>query len=256
MICSSWIAEMRKGTAPLAFPALVAVLCMLCVSSTAQAVLVWNNGTFDVVPGSGEYIGSIAAADDFVLPGTATLSDFTVWVHDHPPNATGTLDNFGGAMGYAVYSDSAGSVGSLVASGTASPTLTDTGINAPNGERIFKANAGFGGSGLTLGPGAYWFSVRDGAWGSAYDGSDVVWRGTQTSHGSAPRVDADEASPTFPTLSGVPGWAFELNGVVAGTDLVWDNGTFDTVPGSGVDVTANAGVDEFELTDRWTLTAR
>ncbi|MEG3438806.1 PEP-CTERM sorting domain-containing protein [Pannus brasiliensis CCIBt3594] len=165
-------------------------------SEPARAALVYDNIGAPANGSSSYNISNFAQADDFTLTKAARLTDFTFWASYPSGNSSNLSDN----IGWAIFNNNAGAVGSLIASGTdTSVTKTVTGVNTALGDPIIRVDGDFGGT-ISLAAGTYWISFRDGAWGSFWDGTDAFWTGVSPSIvGNPARSDSNERNPTFPT---------------------------------------------------------
>ncbi|MGK7940683.1 MAG: PEP-CTERM sorting domain-containing protein [Crocosphaera sp.] len=170
---------------------------LLLGSNSAQAALIYDNiGTLDSAPNIQRTITSFAITDDFTLTEAVNLTDFTFWAYAGSGDTNSSLND---NIGWAIFNDNAGTVGSLITSGTdSSVTTTETGLTSNFGNNILQLDGDFG-STINLDAGTYWISFRDGAWGSASDGSTIFWASsTPSTVGSVAREDSNEANPTFP----------------------------------------------------------
>jgi hypothetical protein len=118
-------------------------------------------------------VSSGLVADDFTLASQSILSGFRVWIAES--GLDGVADNFSGTLGWAIYDDASGSPGTLLYSGADySPVVQTTGNESAFGSEIFTVDVTLTGVGV-LSSGAYWLSIRDGAWGAPEDGTVVGW---------------------------------------------------------------------------------
>jgi len=187
-------------------------------------MLIWANGVFasptvfDQSSVTAATIGALnisdfVIAEDFTVSSTATLTGLRVWLADaRLTSDNGVLDNFGGTLSWAIFANSAGSPGTLLASGfDATPVLTDTGFNGTGGTvagDVVTADLDLGGP--TLAPGTYWLGLHEGTWASAYDGSVIFWYPTLAGFGSTAHSNSDEVSLADPWQEAVvPNNTFE-----------------------------------------------
>ncbi len=168
-------------------------LLLFAFSQVQSAVIYDNLGPPADSPG-GLNISGFAVADDFTLGSSTSVTQFTFWAHGE--NADSDLSD---SIGWAIFNNNSGAVGSLIASGTdTSVTKTDTGLDL-SGDTIFKVDGDFGGA-ISLGADTFWISFRDGPWGAAYDGTIAGWiQSSGTSIGSSVRFDSNEENPIFPS---------------------------------------------------------
>ena len=141
-------------------------------------------------------ISSRVSAGDFVVSTPTTLGSVDAWLADGFSSPTSGFDNFGGTISWAIYSDLGGAPSVLIASGADSaPRVTDTGLSVDGGGRdLFQVRFLLAGR-PTLAAGTYWLALHEGAWGSAYDGSDVQWFASSLLTGSAAVYAEDETAP-------------------------------------------------------------
>lgn len=160
---------------------LMAALFALCAAlpRTAHAAPIWVQDDF-------RQSSSVDASDflpvnDFTVAAPAVLGRFTAWLSDASASgdgiANGVFTSFSGVLSWYVFGDAAGSPGVLLGSGAASNlVVTDTGVDRTDGtnEDIFRLSGDVT-PGFVLGPGTYWFGIREGLVGSAADGTDILW---------------------------------------------------------------------------------
>lgn len=165
----------------------------LVPSKPAQAALIYDNIGAPLDGSTGLNISASAIADDFTLTQAVNLDEFTFWAFGVSQDS-----DLSDSIGWAVFNDNAGAVGSLIASGTdTTATKTDTGLDSINGTNILKVNGDLGGT-INLAAGTYWISFRDGAWGSSLDGTTAFWiRRDPSTVGNQARTDTNEVNPTF-----------------------------------------------------------
>lgn len=136
-------------------------------------------------------ISTGTAANQFTINPFETLGSARIFVDDVDSAAAGgtrtngVIDGFSGTLGWAIYSDNAGNVGTQIAYGSdATVDVADTGTNFSNSfgfnSDIFSLTFDFTnptfGSLASLTSGNYWLAVREGIWGSAYDGTSIRWQ--------------------------------------------------------------------------------
>jgi hypothetical protein len=175
-------------------------LALACGGQQARAALVFDQSSVVATSSGALNISEYVIADDFTVSSTVTLTGLRVWLVDARGTAdNGVLDNFGGTLSWGIFANSAGSPGTLLASGfNATPVLTDTGFNG-TGTGVDVVIADLDLSGPTLAPSTYWLGLHEGTWGSAYDGSSTVnsvifWYPTTVGFGSTAHGNSDEVS--------------------------------------------------------------
>jgi hypothetical protein len=180
-------------------------MVMGCLAANALASTIYTNGAPNQANGSN--ISGFATADDFTLGGAFTLTGLTFW-------SSANFDPFGGefsgTIGWAILSDSGGLPNTVLFFGSDNaPLLTDTGVDIL-GTREWRIDVAL--PSINLLAGSYWLALREGAWGSANDGSTIYWDTTGNTTGALPLFTAD--------LTGASGWtdagmgsdlAFELS---------------------------------------------
>jgi hypothetical protein len=129
----------------------------------------------------GTNITQIRAADSFVLGAPATVTDVRFYGSAFSPdNFPG---NFSGSIAYAFYNNSAGALGSVIASGTVSGlTGVLSGVcGAGNCYTVdFALNSGIG-----LAAGTYWLELHEGTALTTSDGSAIAWAGLNNGTGAS-----------------------------------------------------------------------
>ncbi len=191
----------------------------------------WNQGGIADLT-SGSTIGAfVEAADMLVLSGTTRFSAVDVWLLDDEENDNGVLDTFGGTLGWAIYANSSGKPGTLLASGRdPAPALADTGLQSAASTDAVRARIRLGRA-ISLTTGTYWFALHEGNWGSAYDGSEVTWAFATASFGNSSWGDSNEVSPGSWGLGPDADPAFVVfedpifaSGFEAGVTCAWSSG--------------------------------
>ncbi len=156
----------------------LSVVALLATSSMAWGSIIWDNGAPDTNQADARSITIFRSADNFVLSGTANISDIRFWM-------LSVDGDFAGTISYAFHQNAAGSLGSLVASGSVSgivPTFlkqvpafiysyyqVDFNLAVP----------------LTLGPGTYWLELHDGATLTTANSGQVYWGISSLTGGNA-----------------------------------------------------------------------
>ena len=108
---------------------------LLLGTNSAQAALIYDNIGAPLDGSNAMNISDFAMADDFTVTEAVDLTDFTFWAFG--------LDNdsdLSDSIGWAIFNNNPGAVGSLIASGTDSTvTKTDTGLDSKPLAKIFYA---------------------------------------------------------------------------------------------------------------------
>lgn len=175
-------------------------LLALSLASQAPAAPVVSQNSL----GAGEGVGAsiFLPVDDFNVTQTTTLDYFRVFLADSSPLlggdglANGVFSSFSGVLSWYIFADAALLPGALVASGTAvGVTVNDSGVDRI-GEDVFYVSAFFGaglGAGPVLDPGHYWFGVREGVPGAAFDATGIRWLGATTLTDAPAKIFLDGA---------------------------------------------------------------
>jgi hypothetical protein len=145
-------------------------------------------------------ISDLVYANDFTVGSSTRLASLALWLADDSTESNDTLDGFGGALSWALYSDDAGSPGNLLDSGSdASPRLTAVADHGSGGD-VVLAEIQLGDP-VTLGAGTYWLALHEGPWLSAFDGTPIYWLDALSVVGNSLHEDPDETSPgAFPNV--------------------------------------------------------
>jgi hypothetical protein len=207
-----------------------ACACALFGSSRAPAAapLIWDESA--LVTNSTNWISSSAYANDFVVAAATRLRSADVILVDSAAGDDGLLGSFSGVLGWAVYEDSSGAPGALVAKGQSTGvSLADTHLQAFGGS-YDMVRAHFELDRLvSLAPGTYWFALREGTWGDGTDGSELQWAVSPNSIGAVNFFSLDEQNASsWSENSGGTDNAF----VLYGDAVVWDESPFSTGAGS------------------------
>ena len=91
------------------------LFCAVLAVRAVYAGIIFDNGSPNVT--NARDISLFRSADDFTV-GATTLGSVRFWITTTSPIQTDPQTNFGGSITYAFYNDNAGSIGSLVTSGT------------------------------------------------------------------------------------------------------------------------------------------
>lgn len=187
----------------------LAVAFCLTVPASAQ---VWSQPFLQA--GDNFNITAFVIANDFTLGSSTTLGSMRVWLADRAQSGVldGVANNFSGTLGWALYSNSGGIPATMLFSGSdVAASVTTTGLLSGFNREIFQVDAVFAGSPV-LAAGTYWLALRDGAWGSASDGTVMAWQQAVANVGFDQANSANLATPG-PWASAVPDSAFELYAV-------------------------------------------
>ncbi len=182
------------------------------LAAAAHAGLIVDNGLPNVT--NARDIDLFRSADDFTV-GNTNIGAVRFWITTTSPIATDPQTNFDGSITYAFYNDSAGSIGSLIASGTVNGLtsvfsgLTHSGSNANINVVDFNLNAP-----LALAAGTYWLELHEGATLSSDDGTRIGWEMSNNTSGNAKQ---DLASNGLPVNSVNNELAFQLFDTASGT---------------------------------------
>jgi len=98
-----------------------AALALLGVNSLKADILLYDNGGPD--QGTGDEMTQLIQAEDFVLGANASISGVRFWALNSSPSA------YQGSIAWAIGADNGGVPGTILASGSATATLTGTGNN-------------------------------------------------------------------------------------------------------------------------------
>jgi hypothetical protein len=169
----------------------VAAAMALAASLQAGAAPTVLYDQSDFGAGIGPEVSQLLSANDFVLAEPARISGFKVWLRDGTAAtgsdgvADGVFRSFSGTLSWYFFADTADAPGALIASGNAAaPAVVDTGINTLlEPEDVFEITVSLPAE-MALAAGRGWFGLREGAVGSAYDGSGIVWMGSQATQGA------------------------------------------------------------------------
>ena len=180
-------------------PILLAFL-LAASGSTLSATLVYTNGAPDLNSADSRSIAIFRSADDFALGSLTSLTSIRFWM-------VAQTGEFSGIITYAIYQDSAGSLGTLVDSATvngiAAVFLNPIPVNIHNMYLVdFNLPAP-----LALGAGTYWLELHEGVNLTTGDGTNnVLWAMSNAVAGNA----RQSPIPTIPSFDVDNELAFEL----------------------------------------------
>ncbi|MBM3756998.1 MAG: PEP-CTERM sorting domain-containing protein [Acidobacteria bacterium] len=204
-------------------------LAALALSVSAQAALIFNNGAPTTL--GVRDIGLFRTADDFALASAQNVAGIRFFYSWTSPSVVEPADNFRGTITYAIYNDSAGSIGSQIATGSVSGLAsTFTGIIIPGSNAKINAvefNLVFA---VALSAGTYWLELHEGPTLSTDDGTGIGW---------ILAADAGNAKQGL-TANGLPAGgvnnelAFELHDTASGATGVPEPGSVALMAGMAV----------------------
>jgi hypothetical protein len=158
--------------------------------------------------GTGPEAAQLLSVSDFVLAAPASISGFKVWMKDGNAAfgggdgvADGVFRSFSGTLSWYFFADAADAPGALLASGSAvAPAIVDTGLDTViDIDDVFELTVNLPFE-IALGAGRTWFGVREGAVGSAYDGTSITWMGSIVAQGAGRYTFFD--APNLADLTG------------------------------------------------------
>lgn len=135
---------------------IVCLALMLAVPGAQAATLLWNNGAPDSA--SGAEMASYLPADDFTFGSSQTVTNVRFWAvaaEGYGPPDLGVYNN---SIVWQIYNNGSGQPGSLLNSGTATPTPVSS--HATGWGQSYQFD--FSITPTTLGPGAYWLALHNG----------------------------------------------------------------------------------------------
>jgi hypothetical protein len=160
---------------------------------------------------SGLPISSSLAAADFTLSEARTVSAVDVFLYDGVTN--GTFDGFGGTLSWAIYSQTSGLPGTVVATGAdAAVAIGETDEVDFFGSDLVRARIDLSPP-PALEPGTYWLALHEGVWGSADDGSSIFWHFRHPSVGGVAATTTDEVGG-IGWIAGSLGASYDLSFVL------------------------------------------
>ena len=142
-------------------------------ASPALAATVWDNGAPATVVTGGSVMTDTIQAEDFTLLTTTDLTGITFW------DLQGVTGDYLGSINYQIYAGSPG--GTLVASGSATPTRTAAGTVL--GYSQFQNDFAVSITGLVAG--TYWLALHDGPVAST-SFADFYWSWADLNATNAP----------------------------------------------------------------------
>lgn len=174
-----------------------------------------------------DYVGAV----DFTLASTRRISALEVWLGDDTVNDNGVVDDFGGTLSWAIYSNGTGEPGSVLVSGhDSTPLQIDTGLQDFIDSDLVRVRVRMRPP-VELSAGTYWIALHEGLWGSPTDGSRIYWSFSPSVVGAALEASSDEENPsgwfTEHSLDSAVVLFEELvfaSGFEAGVVCAWSNG--------------------------------
>ena len=189
------------------------------VGPAVADVIVNDNGTSAGV--NALNISSFATADDFTLAAPATISRIRFWASGLGTDMTS--GGFSGTVGWAFHGNNAGAPGAVLYSGSDnSVSLTPDGTVVGFPQYYLDVDV----PSVALGSGTYWLQLREGAIGSAYDGSDIFWSTSVNQQGAGALLDTDPQNPTTWSIPGSEDTAFQIYGPANAAAVVPEPSSF------------------------------
>jgi hypothetical protein len=166
----------------------------------------------------------------------------TLWLGDFTTGDNGILDNFSGALSWAIYTDHSGTPGLPIVSGNAANILlSDTGHQADFGDYdVFQVSFELSDA-VPLGPGTYFLLIHENEWGSSTDTSIVWWMVSSTVDGESFQLSDDLVNPGSWYTNTTADAAFAHYG----SRSVWYQGGVD--PADELDISAHLTASDFAL---------
>lgn len=182
---------------------LFTLACGIILSSTlSPAAVIYDNGAPNTSEANSRGIALFRTADDFVVGAPSSAKSVTFWMMAEP-------GAFLGALSYGIYQDSAGALGTQIASGSVS-NVTPTFLNVVPQYIYSYYLVNFDlVSPVQLNPGKYWLEVHNGANLTDSNSTNVYWGIVANNPvGNARQSPA----PTLPTGATTSTLAFMING--------------------------------------------
>ncbi|MEQ1886883.1 MAG: PEP-CTERM sorting domain-containing protein [Bryobacteraceae bacterium] len=168
-------------------------LVSLLASVPVFATTVYGTNTPQFI---GSNITQTRAADSFTIGSSETITDVQFFASVF----SGVLaDNFSGSITYAFYNDAAGSLGSIVTSGTVNG-LTGVSWGVCGAGQCSTIDFALN-SALNLGAGTYWLEIHEGTSLSNNDGSAITWAGFNAVSGISLFSSSLETAPGTNSVS-------------------------------------------------------
>lgn len=146
----------------------------LVMSVSAHAAQIFDNGPTLVT--NARDITLFRSADDFTLGASQTVAAVQFLITNTNGSLLDPATNFSGSVTYAIYNNSAGSIGSQVTTGTVSGlTSTFTGLTHPGSFAKINSVQFNLVSAVVLGAGTYWLELHEGPTLSTNDGTGIGW---------------------------------------------------------------------------------
>jgi len=170
--------------------ALLALAVAASLQANAAPTVLYDQSDFGI--GIGPEAAQLLSANDFVLAAPASISSFKVWMRDGNVAfgggdgvADGVFRSFSGVLSWYFFANAADAPGALIASGNAvAPAIVDTGVDTfIDPDDIFELTVELPVE-IELEAGRGWFGVREGAVGSAYDGTSITWMSAHVTQGA------------------------------------------------------------------------
>lgn len=177
-----------------------ALLTLAMLPHHARAQTVYDNGSY-IGAINARNISDFAIVDDFTVASSLTFNAIRFYALD---TSSGLLPSFSGNLTWFLYSGSAGSPSpnaipstNIIAQGTVSPTITNTGDIQGGVANREIAQLDFDIPTQNLSAGTYWLRLKEGTATSTFDFSVIFWLqtgGPRTGNGY--RADENEVDPT------------------------------------------------------------
>jgi hypothetical protein len=174
----------------------ITLLALLAAAMPARAGTLYtqtpNFNSFDIV--------NQRLADDFFLTGPATITGIDFWYQ-------ASFQTDLSQVTYAIYQNSGGSLGAVVATGTAAPSTSN---------QVDYFFASFSIPSLSLASGAYWLELHADSTLTGNNGGLTVWWEASNDNATPVARFSSGGTPNTPVgVSGFNNYAFDLTGTAA-----------------------------------------
>jgi hypothetical protein len=175
--------------------ALLTLTGLMAISACQAAVI------YSALPNQsgGSDMNGFLQADDFVIAGPTALTQIKFWTFQSSES------DYAGSVEWTIYNDAPGEPGSVISTGSATPTGVATGNSAFGFSEYSYTMPVL----VNLNPGTYWLSLHNGPSGTI-PATDFYWGWSSGDGGSSVSMDLSFAEQ--PWVQNFAELAFELDG--------------------------------------------
>jgi len=235
----------RAAVAVCAF--LTAVLAAVPARSggTPDSTYLWDESSIDTVDDAG--LSLYVAANNFAIDGDAVrLKRVDAWIGELVNSKPGVLEGFSGSISWAIYADSGGVPGALIASGTDdAPEVSFAGFQfSSDSDDVFHFVIQLQPQVGLAATGTYWLALHEGPWLSPDDGTGIGWIYSGLTMGGGISFSSNVTNPGSWYHIGI---TEDSSFALLGDFVYWGQSDYDLDTAHEVDISTHVAAKKFAL---------